>query len=228
MKIPVTCTSCGKRYKVDGAFAGKRGKCASCGARMTIPGQHHAASSPPAEPDAYQLDNAPDSEQPNFFTPAPGSESLEEAPPRRRVKQKNPASSEPRRRKSASSHPVLSVRATLVGLTGVALVLVIVALFVPGTRINIARAVALAGLVLFVYGYGSGAYIAFTEDDLYGWLYLFFPPYAAYYFVSRWDEMSSRLVMLVVGLTLLVGGGRLLEMERPVDAADKEAIAAPR
>ena len=33
--------------------------------------------------------------------------------------------------------------------------------------------------------------------------------------VSRWEDMSSRLVMLIVGLALLAGGGRLLEMERP-------------
>jgi hypothetical protein len=54
------------------------------------------------------------------------------------------------------------------------------------------------------------------------------PPYAAYYFVSRWDEMSSRLVMLVVGLALLAGGGRLLETGQSADAADKEAVVAPR
>ena len=89
---------------------------------------------------------------------------------------------------------------------------------------NVGRVIALAGLILFVYGYGSGAYIAFTEDDLYGWLYLLFPPYAAYYFVSRWDEMSSRLVMLIVGLALLAGGGRLLEMERPSTRPTTAAI----
>ena len=93
---------------------------------------------------------------------------------------------------------------------------------------NVGRAVALAGLIIFLYGYGSGAYIAFTEDDLYGWLYLIFPPYAAYYFVSRWDEMSSRLVMLIVGLAMLAGGGRLLETARALPTrATKEAIAAP-
>jgi hypothetical protein len=225
MKIPVTCANCGKRYEVDGAYAGKRGKCAACGARMTFPTDDRPASPAPSEPEAYQLDDAHNSEQPNFFTPAQGSEIPEEAPPRRRVKRKNHGISGPRGRKAASSHSALSGRATLIGLTGVALVLVIVALFVPGTRINIGRAVALAGLVLFVYGYGSGAYIAFTEDDLYGWLYLLFPPYAAYYFVSRWDEMSSRLVMLIVGLTLLSGGGMLLEMERPPPVAEKGATA---
>ena len=228
MRIPVTCASCGKRYEVDGAYAGKRGKCASCGARMTIPGENQAPTAPPSEPDAYQLDEVHDSEQPNFFTPAQGNESLDEPPPRRRAKQKNSGNSGKKRSETARSRPAFSARATLIGLTGVVLVLVILAFLVPGTRMNIGRVVALAGLILFVYGYGSGAYIAFTEDDLYGWLYLLFPPYAAYYFVSRWDEMSSRLVMLVVGLTLLAGGGRLLEIERPVDAADKDAVAAPR
>ena len=80
----------------------------------------------------------------------------------------------------------------------------------------------LTGLIVFLYGYGSGAYIAFTEDGLYGWLYLIFPPYAAYYFVSRWDDMSSRLVMLIVGLAMLTGGGRLLEGIRPADAGRRK------
>jgi hypothetical protein len=111
----------------------------------------------------------------------------------------------------------------LIGLACVVVVLVIVAVFVPGSRLNIGRAIALLGLILFFYGYGSGAYIAFTEDDLYGWLYLLFPPYAAYYFVSRWDEMKSRLVMLILGLALLAGGGRLLEMESPPPVAENGA-----
>jgi hypothetical protein len=82
-------------------------------------------------------------------------------------------------------------------------------------------------LILFAYGYASGAHIAFTEDDLYGWLYLIFPPFAAYYFVSRWDEMSSRLVMLIVGLAMLTGGGRMLEAARAPDAGAREGVAAP-
>ena len=34
MKIPVTCVRCGKRYEVDGAYAGRKGKCAACGERI--------------------------------------------------------------------------------------------------------------------------------------------------------------------------------------------------
>jgi len=225
MKIPVICARCGKRYEVDRAFAGKTGKCATCGARMTIPDEDQAASVGSSEPDAYQLDEGRDNEQSTSFTPIRGSDVLEEPHPRRRVKKRNPASSSRKPEDPARSHPAFSGRATLIGLASVVLILVIIAIVVPGTRLNIGRVLALAGLIVFVYGYGSGAYIAFTEDDLYGWLYLLLPPYAAYYFVSRWDDMSSRLVMLVLGLALLAGGGRLLEMEHPPPDAAASARA---
>ena len=174
------------------------------------------AGSPAAsEPDAYQLDDAHDGDQSTSFTPAHGSENLDEPRPRRRAKKRSPGSSDRKRAEQASSRPVFSGRTTLIGLACMLAVAVLIAIFVPGARMNVGRGVALAGLIVFLYGYGSGAYIAFSEDDLYGWLYLFFPPYAAYYFVSRWDEMSSRLVMLIVGLVLLAGGGRILETARP-------------
>jgi DNA-directed RNA polymerase subunit RPC12/RpoP len=227
LKIAVKCARCGKRYEVDGAYAGKKGKCAACGERMMIPSEDQAASPNPSEPDAYQLDDAHDSDPFTSYTPAQGSENLEEPRPRRRVKKKSPGSAGRERAERAGSHPALSGRTALVGLASVVAVALMVAVFVPGARMNVGRGVALAGLIVFLYGYGSGAYIAFTEDDLYGWLYLLFPPYAAYYFVSRWDEMRNRLVMLIVGLALLSGGGKLLETGRPPDAADKEAIAAP-
>jgi DNA-directed RNA polymerase subunit RPC12/RpoP len=227
LKIPVTCVRCGKRYEVDGVYAGKKGKCAACGERMMIPAMEPAGAPDASEPDAYQLDEAHSTDQSTSFTPAHGSENLEEPRPRRRSKNRSPGSSGTKRALQDSSRPAISGRTTLIGLAVVLSIALLIAVFVPGARMNIGRGVALAGLILFLYGYGSGAYIAFTEDALYGWLYLIFPPYAAYYFVSRWDDMSSRMVMLIVGLVLLTGGGRLLEIERPADAAEKEAIAAP-
>lgn len=226
MKISVTCVRCGKRYEVDGAYAGKKGKCATCGERMMIPKLEPAATAP-SEPDAYQLDEAHDRDPSTSFTPAHGSENLEQPRPGRRSKKRSAGSSGRRRAEPTTTRPAISARTTLIGLTVVLAIAGLIAVFVPGARMDIGRGVALAGLVVFLYGYGSGAYIAFTEDDLYGWLYLLFPPYAAYYFVSRWDEMSSRLVMLIVGLVLLAGGGRLLESARPAEAGEGEAIAAP-
>jgi hypothetical protein len=214
MKISVACTSCGKRYEVDEAYSGKRGKCSTCGHSMTIPGMGKAAS-PAAESEAYELDQTHDSAHSNAFTPARGGGDNEQPQQERRLRQKTPR--RPGRRVGESPTTLRSSArlAALIGLACVAAVLFLLAFLVPGMRMNVGRLIALAGLVLLLYGYGSGAYIAFTEDDLYGWLYLMFPPYAAYYFVSRWDEMRSRMVMLVLGLTLLTGGGRLLETEHP-------------
>ena len=82
--------------------------------------------------------------------------------------------------------------------------LALVGYFVPGVRKWLpAWPWRCPGLLLCLYGYASAVYIAFTEDDLYGWLFLLFPFYAAYYVVSRWDEMRSRLIMVGVGLALL-------------------------
>jgi hypothetical protein len=203
-------------------FAGKTGKCASCGERMTIPGNDQAARSPP-ESDAYQLDESHASEQATAFSPVKGIDDGEDGQIRRGIKKRNSKSSLRRARDSARSPLALLSGTSLIGLGCVVFVLVLIAVFVPGARLNIGRAIALAGLILFFYGYGSGAYIAFTEDDLYGWLYLLFPPYAAYYYISRWDEMNSRLVMLILGLAMLAGGGHLLEMERPPPAAENGA-----
>ncbi len=222
MKITVTCAGCGKQYEVDDAYAGKSGKCSTCGQRMTIPGTEQAGATQSAEPESYQLEDAHDRQQPSSFTPSRGAENDEQPPRQRRKKKKSP------RRPATgvggvSSKPSSTCLAVLIGFACVVAMLVVVAIVMPTARMNIGRIIVLAGLVVFLYGYGSGCYIAFTEDDLYGWLYLIFPPYAAYYFVSRWDEMRSRLVMLVVGLALLTGGGRLLEANRPAADTDEAA-----
>jgi DNA-directed RNA polymerase subunit RPC12/RpoP len=226
MRIQITCARCGKRYEVDGAFAGKRGKCATCGARVMIPGDDQVVSLLPPEPDAYELDQPQGNAQSTSFTPALGNENTE-VPRPLRAKGRKPSSSSRTRVEPAGSSRVISRKQALMGLGCVLAVAVLIAVFAPSARANIGGAVALVGLILFAYGYASGAYIAFTEDDLYGWLYLIFPPFAAYYFVSRWDEMSSRLVMLIVGLAMLTGGGRMLEAARAPDAGAKEGVAAP-
>lgn len=48
MSIKVKCPGCGKRYKVDDRFGGKKAKCQSCGAAMAVP---DAAPAPQAKSD---------------------------------------------------------------------------------------------------------------------------------------------------------------------------------
>jgi DNA-directed RNA polymerase subunit RPC12/RpoP len=224
MRIQFTCSRCGKRYEVDGALAGKRGKCATCGSRLMIPGDDQVVS--PPEPDAYELDQPQDSVHSTSFTPAMGSEDPE-VPRPLRVKGRKTSSSSRTRVEPVGSALAISGKKALIGLACAVTAAVLSAAFAPAARASVGGGIALVGLILFAYGYASGAYIAFTEDDLYGWLYLIFPPFAAYYFVSRWEEMSSRLVMLIVGLAMLAGGGRMLEAARAPDAGAKEEIAAP-
>ncbi len=106
----------------------------------------------------------------------------------------------------------------LISLAAIAVVLALLGYFVPGARKWAGVSLAFPGLLLCLYGYATAVYIAFTEDDFYGWLFLLFPFYAAYYVVSRWDEMRSRLIMVGVGLVLLTIGGQFLEADRARDA----------
>ena len=118
-----------------------------------------------------------------------------------------------KRRRREQSESTISLPVILISVAVIAALLAVLGAFLPGARKPAGVALALPGLLLCLYGYASGAYIAFTEDDLYGWLYLLFPFYTAYYVVSRWDEMRSRLLMVGLGLALLALGGRLLEAD---------------
>jgi hypothetical protein len=47
MSIQVSCAGCGKSYRVDDRFAGKRAKCKACGSEMLVPAAAAAAAAPP-------------------------------------------------------------------------------------------------------------------------------------------------------------------------------------
>jgi hypothetical protein len=145
---------------------------------------------------------------------------MDEGPPR--VSKKRRKRSGVRRKREQS---LLMRPATLLGAAAIGIAVTLAAVFVPAVRVPVGIALAAPGAILCLYGYASGAYIAFTEDDFYGWLYILFPFYAAYYLVSRWDEMHSRLIMVVGGLVLLGIGGRMLEGEVARAIAAKEAAA---
>ena len=142
LKIPVTCVHCGKRYAVDAVSAGKKAKCTACGERMRIPEMDRAAAPAASEPDAYQLDEAPGSDEATSFSPAPGSESPEEPRPRRRTQKKGTGKSGTKRAERAGSQPALSGRMVLIGLAAALFVAVLIAAFVPGARMNVGRGVA--------------------------------------------------------------------------------------
>ncbi len=227
MKIPVACPGCHRRYEVDDQFAGKTLKCAHCEKPMTIPVPERAAQAPAPSAGEYELG---DSHQaaPSTFRTAPAKSSDEKPQgrgrPRARKKTSSTTRRKNRRRESAGNPGTLPT--LLVSLGAIAVVLIVVGYFVPSARRLSGLALALPGLLLCLYGYATAVYIAFTEDDFYGWLFLLFPFYAAYYVVSRWDEMRSRLIMVGLGLALLAVGGSFLEADRAREqTATPEAAA---
>jgi hypothetical protein len=228
MKIPVACSGCHRRYEVDDRFAGKTLKCAHCEKLMPVPVPKQPAGPPTPDIGEYDLGD-PQEPAPSSFRAAPVPDPDEHFERPRRTRPRKKTVTKPRRKNRPrwSAQIAESLPMILPGLAVVALLLVVVGYFVPSARKFAGMSLALPGLLLCLYGYATAVYIAFTEDDFYGWLFLLFPFYAAYYVVSRWDEMRSRLIMFVLGLTLLAVGGNFLEADRAREqAATPEA--APR
>lgn len=231
MKISVVCDGCGRRLEVDPALAGRRGKCPNCRQIITIPAAEKAPPPISAE-EGYGLGEEPDAPAPMTFvhTPAKKGARTQGATGRTARRPKQPRRA--RSRDTGIDWNSTGVRRALKIGIGVVVVLAVVAVFVPRMMIIVGSVFAAVGLILTLYGYVTAIYIAFTEDDLHGWLALMLPFYAAYYLVSRWDEMKSRLVMILIGLALSSAGSWMIETgrarSRPADSPEAQASTGNR
>jgi hypothetical protein len=59
-------------------------------------------------------------------------------------------------------------------------------------------------------GWGAGAFGAFSEDLLYGLLYVLIPLYSAYYLVTRWDDLWRWFACSTAGVGLVLVGTEIL------------------
>jgi hypothetical protein len=91
-----------------------------------------------------------------------------------------------------------------------ALALLATALIAPGGLMLSGSIVLLLGTVLVIVGYLAGAYGAFSEDFLYGFLYLVIPLYTAYYLLTRWDDLWRWFVCSTAGVGLVLLGTEML------------------
>jgi hypothetical protein len=112
MSINVQCPGCGKRYKVDDRFAGKKAKCQSCGGAIAVPA---VAPKPAASDDPFAAMD--ELEQTGTATPEPARVSA--APqaatsaPRRSGTVYNPALAQPTVISSRPSGPSQGVKVAL-------------------------------------------------------------------------------------------------------------------
>jgi len=212
MKIQFACPSCAAVGSVDASAVGKLARCKHCGHRFTI------SSPDAADPEVYSLEE-PAEEATRVGdvvrSPAPVSEFVP-------ARGDEPATTLPRKSKRSASR--LTARTahnreprsawwiwlTWVGAAAVIVIAAIAMLAPSGVLIAACTVMALGGVMILV-GYGVGAYGAFREDFLYGFLYLVIPLYTAYYMVTRWDDLWIWLACMTMGVGLILLG---IEMAR--------------
>jgi hypothetical protein len=205
MKIPFACPSCNASGSADVAFIGRQVRCKHCGTRFAIPDPDdpeanvyalEGAADEPAQDDATSLG------QSTFFVPSrsdgtPGGKAA-------RKKKSATGLTPTRARKEKPAIPWLT---WLVWFAIVLVVLLVaIALLAPqGTLIAGCVLMVLGGVMILV-GYSAGAYGAFREDFLYGFLYLVIPFYTAYYMATRWEDLWVWLVCSTAGVGLILIG----------------------
>jgi transcription elongation factor Elf1 len=210
MKVSFACPSCNAAGSVDAVHIGKQVRCKQCGAHFAIPDPEAS------QPDIYDLEepspqatrgtsNSPAEDA--VFVPARGDAGSEIDRPRRKERTvSGPTSRSARARKSEFPWLTWLIRG------GVALVLILtaIALLAPdGTWLVGCILISIGGILVPV-AYFAGAYGAFSEDVLYGFLYITIPLYTAYYLVTRWEDLWVWATCATVGVGLVLIGTEMV------------------
>ncbi len=205
MTISFACPSCAATGSVDASFAGKLARCRHCGHRFTIPVPGESG------PEVYSLDEpAGETVGGTAMSPSPesafvrsrGSGPAAAAP--RQPKWNAPGSTKRAARKRGS--PFAWGTWLLRGGIATGIALAGIALLAPQGPLIAACALMVLGSAMVLVGYGVGAYAAFGEDFLYGFLYLVIPLYTAYYIVTRWEDLWVWFTCSTAGVVLVLLG----------------------
>ncbi len=228
MSIAFSCPRCGKRYTVDSALAGRKGRCKDCGRSMSIPNVADDGDDTIAT-EGYDLSEplpvaagavAGSVVRPRGSRSRGAADGEDEAPGFRRRWSVGRAA----RIMSASVSRYLGVliAAPLVLFAGLGLT----ALLVPNGTLIAACVLAGVGGLLILAGYFVGLWAAWREDLLYGFGYAFFPPYTAYYILTRFEDLWPWFVAMTLGAGLVTAGGLIAESKLK-DQPDAAAWIAP-
>ena len=210
MNVSFACPTCNASGSVDAVHVGKQVRCKHCGARFAIPVP--GAS----QPDVYDLEEPQErstrSTSKNLaedavFVPARADATSAINRPRRSKR----SVSGPSTRRSRSSRSDFPWQTWLVRCS-LALVLSLTAIaFLAPHGIWLVGCILVAiGSLLVPVAYFAGAYGAFSEDSLYGLLYILIPLYAGYYLVTRWEDLWVWIVCATVGVGLVLIGTELV------------------
>jgi DNA-directed RNA polymerase subunit RPC12/RpoP len=219
MKIAFVCPKCGRPYEVDASHSGRKARCKDCGGIIQVPAASTETATAQPEPAAasYALADLPPSAvpigPPAFVPSRPDSDAV---PPRSTKKAVAKSIKKAKKEAAGLAARVVPLWPWLLGVpAGIAVALGLVAAILPGGAMIVASILAIAGIVLVLGGWGLGIYVAFTEDGMYGWLCLLFPPYTAYYMVTNWEEMW-------LGFAIMTGGAALVTIASAIMGAGME------
>ncbi len=209
MRIPFACPSCAAAGTVDASVAGRPARCKYCGCDFTLP----SVGEP--EPVGYALEETVERTDPvTAFSPPSGSTFVQSrgdnatAPPRR-PKRRAPESTARPERKRVSPFP--GGTRLIWGGVATAIIVAAIALLAPRGTVIAGCVLMALGSLMVLAGYGAGAYGAFHEDFLFGFLYVVIPLYTAYYMVTRWDDLWVWFACSTAGVALVLLGTELVQ-----------------
>jgi hypothetical protein len=210
MDVSFACPSCGVKGTTRAVHIGRSVRCKHCDYHFTIPDPEAA------EPDVYALDepghpvenlSAPARDEGAVFVPFQDRGAADR--PRKAGPKRKPASKARQHSlHAASDFPWLAA----LPWSGAALTVVLglIALLVPhGTWLAGCVLLGLGSLMVLV-GHLAGAFGAFSEDFVYGVLYLTIPLYTAYYIVTRWEDPWIWFACATAGVGLVLLGTELV------------------
>ena len=216
MTIRFACPNCGVAGSADASSVGKWARCKYCEHRFTIPrpgevqSAEYALEEPAEAPTEAPADAGFGVMEP-VHDPRVGTARGDE-PPGTAIRHPNrsPWPSETRTSRRRAERSAWPARLAGIGVV-LAIAIAAVAMLAPNGMLIAACAVMAVGSVLILVGYAMGAYGAFSEDFLYGFLYLVIPLYTAYYMVTRWDDLWVWFACMTSGVGLVFLG---VEMAR--------------
>ncbi|WP_422928922.1 MJ0042-type zinc finger domain-containing protein [Singulisphaera sp. PoT] len=215
MKISFACPSCAASGSVDASLVGRQVRCKHCKHKFTVPDPEVPGSGS----EGYDLEGGADfapvapagvegfrPAEGRVFVPARGDEDSETFS--RRKARREASSARPTRKANKPAFPwkPVLIRGGL-GLLGA---IIAVALFAPNGMAVAAYILIGLGVVMMFASWLAGAFGAFSEDFIYGFFYVIVPFYAAYYVLSRWEDLWIWFVIAVVGSGFILLANEML------------------
>lgn len=208
MSITFACPSCGASGSVADSLVGRNVRCKHCTHRFAVPelGAADAEGYGLAEPPRRAAAAVPPGMTPTpVYIAARGAEMSAVHSPRK------PGKARPRPTKRRHEPGFAWTPRLTRGGAALAIFLLAIALIAPQGVVIAGSVLILAGMVMIWAGYAVGAYGAFSEDFLYGFLYLVLPLYSAYYIITRWTDMKRWIIISTAGVGLVLIGGEMLQ-----------------